>query len=147
MKKSKKTGKGKIIALLIVAAFAGIIAYFFISSETSKPGEIPSYVTGEMRAMYEYANTPQGAALLKQMPCYCGCKYEGHKHTAHCFWRDDGTFDKHGMTCSVCFDIAKKAKAMSEQGKDVCTIRKEIDKLYEPNKHLGTDTPMPPGCV
>ena len=138
--------KQKIIALAVILAFAGVIAYFFISSETAKD-QIPPYVTGEKREVYEWARTEEGAALLEQMPCYCGCKFEGHKHTRHCFWRDDGTFDKHGITCSVCFDIAIKTKKMHEQGTDICTIRKEVDKFYEPNKHLGTDTPMPEGCA
>ncbi len=138
--------KGKIIAAVVLLVFVGIIAYFFVSSETAKD-QIPSYVTGEKRAIYEWAKTKEGAALLEQVPCYCGCKFEGHKHTRHCFWRDDGTFDKHGITCSVCFDIAKKTRLMHDQGIDICTIRKEIDKFYEPNKHLGTDTPMPEGCV
>ena len=70
-----------------------------------------------------------------------------HKHTRHCFWRDDNTFDKHGITCSVCFNIAIETKKMHEEGKDICEIRKAIDKFYEPNKHLGTDTPMPEGCT
>jgi len=138
-------GKEKIIAVAVILLFVGIIAYFFISSETAKD-QVPSYVTGEKRAIYEWAKTPEGAALLEQVPCYCGCKFEGHKHSRHCFWRDDGTFDKHGITCSVCFDIARKTRQMHEQGIDICTIRKEIDKFYEPNKHLGTDTPMPEGC-
>lgn len=139
--------KEQIFGIGIVAIFAIVIGYFFFSSESVAPGEIPSYVTGEMRMIYEYANTPEGGALLEQIPCYCGCKYEGHKHTKNCYWRDDGTFDKHGITCSVCFDIATKAKAMKEEGKDVCAIRNEIDKFYEPNKHLGTETPMPAGCA
>ena len=138
--------KRKIIALAVVLLFAGLIAYFFISSATAGK-EIPSYVTGEKREMYEWARTPDGVALLEQIPCYCGCKFEGHKHARHCFWRDDGTFDKHGITCSVCLDIARKTKQMHEEGKSVCEIRKEIDTFYEPNKHLGTDTPMPQGCV
>lgn len=138
--------KQKIIAVGVIVIFLGIIAYFFLSSETAK-GTIPAYVTGEKKMIYEWAKTQEGAALLEQMPCYCGCKFEGHLHTRHCFWRDDGSFDKHGITCSVCFDIAKKTKQMHEQGIDICTIRKEIDKFYEPNKHLGTDTPMPAGCV
>lgn len=137
--------KGKIIGLAVILIFLSAVAYFFISSETATD-KVPSYITGEKRSIYEWAKTAEGAALLEQMPCYCGCKYEGHKHSRHCFWRDDGTFDKHGITCSVCFDIARKAKKMNEDGADVCTIRKEIDKFYEPNKHLGTDTPMPEGC-
>src|SRR3990167_9068513 len=107
--------KEKIIALIVILLFVGIIAYFFISSETAKD-QVPSYVTGEKRAIYEWAKTPEGAALLEQVPCYCGCKFEGHKHSRHCFWRDDGTFDKHGITCSVCFDIARKTRQMHEIG-------------------------------
>ncbi len=138
--------KGKIVGLVIVVVFLSIVAYFFISSETSKPGEIPSYVGNEMRTIYEWAKTPVGNGLLEQVPCYCGCKYEGHLHTRHCFWRDDGTFDKHGITCSVCLDIAKKTKQRHEEGKDICEIRKEIDRFYAPNVHLATDTPMPESC-
>ncbi len=149
VKKTKKAKKPSNAArwagILIVVLFIGGIAYFFLSSETAKT-EIPSYVTGDMGAMYEWAKTPEGAALLEQIPCYCGCKYEDHKHARHCFWRDDGTFDKHGITCTVCLDIAKKSKTMLEQGKSVCDIRNAIDTFYAPNKHLGTDTPMPEGC-
>ena len=137
--------KGKIIALAVVILFIGAIAYFFISSETASD-QIPVYVTGEMREIYEWAKTPEGAALYEQIPCYCGCKYEGHKNEKNCFWTDDGKFDKHGITCTVCLDIGKKAKKMHEEGKTVCEIRKAIDEFYEPNKHLGTDTPMPEGC-
>ncbi|MEW6036541.1 MAG: PCYCGC motif-containing (lipo)protein, partial [Candidatus Micrarchaeota archaeon] len=90
--------------------------------------------------------TSEGKAILEDLPCYCGCKYEGHLHARHCFWRDDGTFDKHGTTCSVCLDIAKKAKAMHDEGKDICQIRGEIDQFYAPNAHLATPTPMPEGC-
>ncbi len=137
--------KSKIIGLLVILAFASVIAYFFLSSETAK-NEIPPYVTGEMRAMYEWARTPEGAALLEQVPCYCGCKFEGHKHTRHCYWRDDGTFDKHGITCSVCYDIAVKTREMHEQGKDICEIIKEVDEFYKPNAHLRTETPIPAQC-
>ncbi len=146
MKKAKKSGHSNVNAIaaaVIVLIVAGLVAYFFLSSGTT---EIPSYVTGETRAVYEFAKTTEGAALLEQIPCYCGCRYEGHLHARHCFWRDDGTFDKHGITCSVCQDIAEKAKAMAEQGKNVCEIRKAVDDFYAPNKALATPTPMPEGC-
>jgi hypothetical protein len=136
----------RIIGIVIVLAFLGIIAYYFLSSEQAGTA-VPSYVTGETREIYEWAKTPAGAALLEQIPCYCGCKYDGHLHARHCFWRDDGTFDKHGITCSVCLDIAKKARKMQAEGKSACEIRKAIDAFYAPNKHLGTDTPMPAGCA
>ena len=125
----------------------GELGSFSPPSETSAPGVIPDYVTGETREVYEWAKSPEGKAILEQLPCYCGCKFEGHRHDRDCFWRDDGTFDKHGITCSVCLDIGKKAKAMTAEGKTVCEIRKAVDDFYSPNKHLATNTPMPEGCA
>ncbi|MDO8555562.1 MAG: PCYCGC motif-containing (lipo)protein [Nanoarchaeota archaeon] len=135
----------KIIGIIVIAAFIIGVIYFFVSSAQAT-NEVPSYVTGEMREVYTWAKTTEGKTLLEQLPCYCGCKYEGHLHARHCYWRDDGTFDKHGVTCSVCFDIAKKAKMMQAEGEETCTIRQTIDTFYLPNKHLGTLTPMPEGC-
>lgn len=140
-----KKKDNKIIGLILVLLVLGAIGYFFFSPGTPK-GEIPPYVTGEMREIYEWAKVSPGRELLEQIPCYCGCKYEGHTHTRHCYWKDNGDFDKHGITCSVCFDIATKTKERYEQGKSICEIRKEIDDFYEPNKDLATETPMPDDC-
>lgn len=136
----------KIIGAAIVVVFVAVIAYFFISAGTAKD-EIPSYVTGEKRILYDWARSIEGKAILEQIPCYCGCKFEGHLHARHCFWKDDGSFDKHGITCSVCFDIARTAKQRHEQGIGICEIRNEIDTFYKPNAELSTPTPMPAECV
>jgi hypothetical protein len=109
-------------------------------------GQIPSHVTGEAYAIYEWAGTPQGNALLEQMPCYCACGDVGHKHTRHCFWTDDGRFDEHGLACGPCLYIAATTREMHEQGNDICEMRKEIDRYYALIAHFGTDTPMPEGC-
>src|SRR3989338_6838355 len=127
-------GQEKIIGAVVVVVFIAVVGYFFISS-TGSGKNIPPYVTGETREMYEWALTPEGISVLEQMPCYCGCKFEGHKHTRHCFWKDDGEFDKHGITCSVCLDIAVQSKRMTEEGKSVCEIRKTIDNFYKANAH------------
>ena len=108
-----KKKDNKIVGLVIVLLLLGTIGYFFFSPGTPK-GEIPPYITGEMREIYEWAKTPIGIELLEQIPCYCGCKYEGHKHTRHCYWKDNGNFDKHGITGSVCFDIATKTQERYE---------------------------------
>ncbi len=138
--------KGKILGLIVVLLFLGAIGYFFLPKFTSSK-EIPSYVTGERREMYEWSKISPGKELLQQVPCYCGCKHDGHKNAYNCFWTDEGNFDAHSATCSVCLDIALKTKKMYDEGSDVCTIRKAIDKFYEPNKALATDTPMPEGCI
>ncbi len=141
-----KAGLPSWVGIALVVVVAVVLGYFFLSSETAKD-QIPPHVTGVTREIYEWAQTPEGTVLLEQLPCYCGCKFEGHLHARHCFWRDNGDFDKHGITCSVCLDIAKKAKLMVSEGSDACTIRKSIDQFYLPNKTLATPTPMPNGCV
>lgn len=136
----------KLVAAIVVVVFVAVIGYFIIGAGRGST-EIPVYVTGETKEVYEWAKTAEGAAILEQIPCYCGCKYEGHLHTRHCFWRDDGTFDKHGITCSVCLDIGRRAMQMTiEEGQDICAIRDEIDAFYEPNAQLGTETPYPEEC-
>ncbi len=109
--------------------------------------QIPSYVMGEARAIYEWAEGAEASTLLERVPCYCGCKLSGHKHVRDCFWRDDGTFDGHAAACSICLDTAAMTKQMWEQGKDICEIREEIDVYYAANVRFGTDTPMPEGCA
>ena len=147
MKKTETVQLGKkLIGAAIVAVFLIIAVAFFLSAKSAK-GEIPAYVSSEKRVIYEWAKTEEGAAILEQIPCYCGCKYDGHMHSRHCFWTDEGEFDKHGVTCSVCLDIAIKAKAMNEQGKGICEIRNTIDEFYKPNAELATPTPMPEGCA
>jgi ribosomal protein L23 len=119
----------KLVAGVAILIFFIVIGYLFFTSQVAGT-DIPPHVTGEMRDIYEWAKTPQGVALLESMPCYCGCKYEGHLHTRHCFWKDDGSFDKHGITCSVCLDIAKKVRAMNADGKTVCEIRQAVEAIF-----------------
>ncbi len=107
---------------------------------------IPSSIIGETYAIYDWAMTPEGTALLEQVPCYCGCESGGHKHARHCFWTDDGAFDAHGDGCGQCLDIAAETRQMHEQGKGICEIRAEIDQQYSLIADFGTDTPMPEGC-
>lgn len=137
--------KSKVIGIVAIAILLSAAAYFFIPSLVSSD-KIPDYITGDRRMMYEWSKIDPGKSLLKQIPCYCGCKYDGHANAYNCFWTDEGRLDKHSSTCSVCLDIAMKTKKMHDEGKNICEIRKAIDEFYEPNKDLATDTPMPEGC-
>ncbi len=136
--------KERIIGICVFAVFLIIILYFTLAKPAK--GEIPDHVTGNARQVYEWAKTPEGKAILEQVPCYCGCAYEGHKHARHCFWDDNGNFDSHATGCSTCMKIGEKAKKMNEEGKTVCEIRKEIDSFFAEHKDLATPTPMPQGC-
>ncbi len=125
------------VVLLIIVT--GYLAFF------TKPakGEVPGNVMGETRQVYEWAKTEDGRQVLEQIPCYCGCSHEGHMHARHCFWKDNGEFDGHGVGCGTCLHIGKKAMQMHAEGKNICEIRSEIDSTFKDYEDLSTPTPMP----
>jgi len=139
-----KVGNEKLIGIIIVVVFIIGLSIFFMSTTSFKSGEIPSAATGKIREAYIFAQ--EHPEILKQIPCYCGCAFEGHLNSYDCFWKADGTADRHGLTCSICVDIAIKSRDMFNQGKDICEIRNAIDTFYAANKDIATPTPMPAGC-
>ena len=111
------------------------------------PGKdpIPANVTGDLRVAYAFALTEEGNDLLEQVPCYCGCKNIGHRHTRDCYWTDEGKWDKHGVRCMICVEIAMNTKLMHEEGRGIMEIREKIDSHYERIAEYATETPMPEG--
>jgi hypothetical protein len=137
-------------AQLAIIAFgfvilAGVVLVFVPNLLPGKD-PIPANVTGDLRIAYAFSRTEEGNDLLEQMPCYCGCKYVGHMHTRDCFWTDEGKWDKHGVRCMICVEIAMNTKLMHVDGKDVCEIRVKIDSHYERVAEHATETPIPEGC-
>ena len=107
---------------------------------------IPANVTGELIIVYAFSLTEEGNDLLEQqMPYYCGCKNVDHMHARNCFWTDEGEWDKHGVRCKVCVEIAVNTKLKHEDGKSVLEIREKIDSNYERVADYATETPMPVG--
>lgn len=87
--------------------------------------------------------------VLEYVPCYCGCETAGHGGNADCFVESrnpDGTvreWDTHGMACTICVDVARKAQQLHTSGATVQDIRAAIESDYAryPNQ---TPTPTPP---
>jgi hypothetical protein len=123
---------------------AGVVLTF-IPDLLSEKDPIPANVTGDLRVAYTFALTERGNDLLEQVPCYCGCKNVGHMHTRDCFWTDGGEWDKHGVRCKICVEIAMNTKLMHEDGKSILEIREKIDSHYERVAEYATETPMPTG--
>jgi len=135
---------------LAIIAFGGMIiagiALTLIPDLLPGKDPIPANITGDLRVAYAFALTEEGNDLLEQMPCFCMCKNLGHMHTRDCFWTDEGKWDKHGVRCRICVEIAMNTKLMYEDGKDVCEIREKIDSHYQWIAEHATETPMPEGC-
>jgi len=120
-----------------------------LQETTASLTEIPSFLkttTASIKTAYDVAS--QNLDILQQIPCYCGCKEDGHKNNAQCFinrTESDGriVWDDHGKRCETCMTIAVTAADLKKQGKTPLEIRKAIDDKYSKAFHKPTDTPMP----
>ena len=127
--------------VILAGVYIGLVPILYPENDP-----IPVNITGDLRVAYAFAKTEKGNELLEQIPCYCGCKNIEHKHTRDCFWNNNGEWDKHGVRCRICVEIAMNTKLMHEDGKNVCEIREKIDSHYERIAEYSTETPMPEGC-
>jgi hypothetical protein len=98
------------------------------------------------RALYAFAGTKP--EVLKHIPCYCGCKLQGHHSDHDCFVKRrsmDGVvteWEEHGLTCPLATDITGDVMLWHEQGKSIHIIRRNIDREFGA-RGPATNTPIP----
>ena len=99
-----------------------------------------------IRAAYTFA--AEHPEVLSFVPCFCGCETMGHKGNHDCFVRERATngdvvaWDEHGTECTVCIDVATRARQLFTEGKSVADIRSTIEKDYAKMQNK-TPTPHP----
>ena len=74
-------------------------------------------------------------AMLKGIPCYCGCGGMGHTSNYSCYVQGDRSsgapvFDTHALGCSICVDITQDAMRLSKQGKNLPEIKAYVHDTY-----------------
>lgn len=99
----------------------------------------------EVREAYSFALS--NSAVLKYVPCFCGCGAGGHHSNYDCFAGSQttpGTFvlDAHGFACDTCVSVALESRAMLAQGLSVKAIRQAIDAKWS-SVGPATHTPLP----
>ncbi len=109
-----------------------------------------NHATAQEEEAYSFAlHHPE---VLEYIPCYCGCVRQGHKNNYNCFIKGNPQqrpqypiFDRHGLVCPMCIQIALKSEKEFNAGDPLIQIRKDIDKMFEKYPKLKpTPTPMPP---
>src|SRR5678815_6103561 len=96
------------------------------------PAEVQSApVTVQTAYQFAAANP----AVMKNIPCYCGCGNIGHTSNYSCYVSgvdDKGkiTFDNHALGCSICVDITQDVMRMLREGKSPQDARAYIDATY-----------------
>jgi hypothetical protein len=141
--------------ILVIGVFILILmpVVFFFSAKSSPHQKLEYYLSQNQANPQErdaYFFALEHPEVLKVLPCYCGCKNEGHKSNYNCFFKESDMveggdqFDHHGLHCPMCVDIALQGKAMLNSGSSLKEIRNEIDQFYGSHPHLqSTETPMP----
>lgn len=86
-----------------------------------------------VREAYQFAAA--NGAILKQVPCYCGCRAMGHTSVHSCYVSggeagQPARFDLHALGCAICVDTVRDAIRMTREGADPVMIRSYIDRNY-----------------
>lgn len=107
----------------------------------------PAYVRQDPRIEEAYAYAMASPAVLRWMPCYCGCGAMGHGSNLDCFFKpttaDVPAFEEHASYCDICIDTALMAKQMTAQGHSLRAIREAVDATFG-GAAPGTPTELPP---
>ena len=96
-------------------------------------------------AAYRFA--AEHPEVLSYVPCFCGCERLGHSGNEDCFVKarnstgDVVEWDEHGMECSICLDVATRARALYLSGTSVEEIQGIIKA--ERRAHALSHTPTP----
>ena len=94
-----------------------------------------------------YAFAGRNPDLLQYVPCYCGCRSQGHRSNLECYVRQHGPngqvteWNSHGYTCPVGPDITGDVMLWHQDGTPLSAIRDHIDHEFSSR---GPATPTPP---
>ena len=95
-----------------------------------------------------YAFIAVNRETVPYIPCYCGCRREGHHSVLDCFakgFTPDGRpiWTDHAYTCQTCVNIVQEVHLMSQRGMSLPAIRRSIDEHHGGLLSTPTDTPFP----
>lgn len=95
-----------------------------------------------------YAFAARYAATLRYIPCYCGCRRQGHGSALNCFVqsftaRGTPIWTEHAFTCPLCVSIIREVSLLMSRGVPLDAIRRDIDEHHKTPFTTSTPTPMP----
>lgn len=96
-----------------------------------------------------YALVGRHADTLQYMPCYCGCRSEGHQSVMQCYiWRrtPDGqivAWHPHGRICPIGADITGDAVPWHQNGTPLEQVRADIEREYSSRGPATVTPPVP----
>lgn len=93
----------------------------------------PARSLAEIRAAYAFA--ARRPEVLQSLPCFCGCKRQGHEGNEACYVKGRSAagvprWTDHAVTCGMCVDITHDAIVMTDDHQPVDAIRRAIEMKY-----------------
>jgi hypothetical protein len=151
-----------VAVLLIAVPVAVIVRYVRSTEQPTWPFTVPwdpswpslpvvsaAGVLSAELAQAVYALVATNEDTLKYIPCYCGCRSQGHGSVHHCHVKRrsaDGhvaEWNDHGRICPMSGDIAGDAVLWHQRGRPLKEIRAEIEREYS-SRGPATPTPAVP---
>ena len=96
-----------------------------------------------------YALVGRHGDTLQYMPCYCGCRSEGHQSVMQCYIKrrtPDGQiveWHPHGRICPMGADIAGDAVLWHQHGTPLEQVRADIEREYSSRGPATATPPVP----
>ena len=125
-----------IILILAVSALPACSSSQESTAHMMPMDQMPAEVQAAPAVVQQaYQFAAANSALMKQIPCYCGCGSIGHTSNYSCYVaaeNPDGSlsYDNHALGCSICVDITQDAIRLQAQGKSPPEIRAIVDDTY-----------------
>jgi hypothetical protein len=96
---------------------------------------MPKFVRDALpNAQTAYRFAAANPDLLRDIPCYCGCVYMGHKNNLDCYVKElqatNVTFDEHASACGICVEITLDVMKLWSKGQDMDAIYAYIVATY-----------------
>ena len=111
-----------------------------------KPPARATAIVSDLSGPYAFAAL--NSETLRFIPCYCGCRRDGHQSVQNCFvkgFTTSGTpiWTDHAFTCQTCVNIVRETARMLQRGMALPAIRTAIDEHHGGLFSKSTATPLP----
>ncbi|MDD5024774.1 MAG: PCYCGC motif-containing (lipo)protein [Methanoregula sp.] len=137
-----------IVSIAIIVALIAVTAIIFLprgAGAAPDSSGLPDYALASDRIKEAYLYARDNPERLDGINCWCSCMQMAHNGRIHsrglldCFRKENGEYDPHGASCTMCFEDALQVKSLYTEGKTKEEIKAVIDA-----KHADIRQAIPP---
>jgi peroxiredoxin len=131
------------------ALLCSFIPVAFARTELPAQIPLPDTVarTPALAAIYRFVGAH--LALTDRLPCFCGCRHNGHRSLSDCFVEHRGKqqqplrWNEHAIQCGLCLGLAQEAERLAGLGLTPADIRQRLEQTYDSEDDAPVQTAPP----